>query len=150
MTLPSPFAAGRFFKLNRNTPEAQANQLKWAREQMEMEVPETTADGEAIASREDMIVKYMESERAKFGREIDRVTAEGEVDEWLLKQATYAPSKTRCVPQPGFDSPAPTALRGRRQKGQRLLTSRCHQPRATQRPSAATRAAARLAHRATY
>ena len=95
--MPLPFAAGRFFKLNRNTPEAQANQLKWAREQMEMEVPETTADGEAIASREDMIEKYMESERAKFGREIDRVTAEGEVDEWLLKQATYAPSKTTAV-----------------------------------------------------
>ena len=88
---------GSLFKLNRYTPEAQSNQLKWAREQMDLEVPEATADGDSIADREDFINKYMASERSKFGREIDRATAEAEVDEWLLKQATFAPAKTRYV-----------------------------------------------------
>lgn len=88
--------AGLFdlFKINRNTPEAKANQLKWAQEQMDLEVPDSTVDGMSIADREDFVVKYIESEKAKFGREIDRTTAEAEVNEWLLKQATYAPAKT--------------------------------------------------------
>ena len=94
---PSVFVRGSLFKLNRYTPEAQSNQLKWAREQMDLEVPEATADGDSIADREDFINKYMASERSKFGRELDRATAEAEVDEWLLKQATFAPAKTRCV-----------------------------------------------------
>ena len=64
---------------------------------MDLEVPEATADGASIADREDFINKYMASERSKFGREIDRATAEAEVDEWLLKQATFAPAKTRYV-----------------------------------------------------
>ena len=41
-----------------------------------------------------MVAKYIVSEKEKFGREIDQATAEAEVDEWLLKQATYAPTKT--------------------------------------------------------
>ena len=31
--------------------------------------------------------QYIESERDKFGREVDAATAGREVDEWLLKQA---------------------------------------------------------------
>jgi len=84
----------RLFKINRNTPEAQANQLQWAREQMDLEIPESTLEGVSISDREDLIMQYVESEKAKFGREIDRATAEAEVDEWLLKQATFAPAKT--------------------------------------------------------
>ena len=34
--------------------------------------------------------QYIESEREKFGREIDVATAEREVDEWLLKQVGVA------------------------------------------------------------
>ena len=64
---------------------------------MDMEVPEATTDGVSIADRDDFIEKYIESEKAKFGRDIDRATAEAEVDEWLLKQATFAPAKTRCA-----------------------------------------------------
>lgn len=96
--LTPPIARARsLFKINRNTPEAKANQLKWAQEQMDLEVPDSTVDGMSIADREDFVVKYIESEKAKFGREIDRTTAEAEVNEWLLKQATYAPAKTRCM-----------------------------------------------------
>jgi len=88
----SPLA--NFFKTNRDTPEAKANQMKWAREQMALEVPDETLEGSKIADREDLIAQYIESERAKFGREIERATAEAEVDAWLLKQATFAPAQT--------------------------------------------------------
>lgn len=87
-------ALSKFFGTNRNTPEAQENQLAWAREQMDMEVPEATLDGQSLADRDDMVAKYIVSEKEKFGREIDQATAEAEVDEWLLKQATYAPGQT--------------------------------------------------------
>ena len=40
------------FGINRNTPEAQANQLQWAREQMDMEVPSSTLEGSDISNRE--------------------------------------------------------------------------------------------------
>lgn len=83
-----------FFKINRDTPEAIANQEEWARREMDMEVPEATLTGQEIADREDFIAKYIASEKQKFGREIDRATAELEVDEWLLKQAVNAPAKT--------------------------------------------------------
>lgn len=75
-------------------PEAKANQLEWARAQMDLEVPEATLDGVDITDRDDMIAKYIVSEKEKFGRVIDQATAEAEVDAWLLKQATYAPAKT--------------------------------------------------------
>ena len=83
----------KLFGTNRNTPEAQAFQREWARQQMALEVPDETADGSAISDREDFVRQYIASEREKFGREIDQETAEKEVDEWLLKQATFAPSK---------------------------------------------------------
>ena len=70
---------------------------EWAREQMNMEVPETTLDGAAIGDRDDMVAKYILSEKEKFGRVIDQATAEAEVDAWLLKQATYAPAQTTSV-----------------------------------------------------
>ena len=82
------------FTTNRDTPEAQANQLEWARQQMALEVPDETLDGAKIADREDMVSQYIVSEQEKFGRVVDRATAEAEVDEWLLKQATYAPAQT--------------------------------------------------------
>jgi len=85
------------FKINRDTPEARANQLAWAREQMDMEVPESALDGTSIKDRQDFIQKYIESEKAKFGREVSAEEAEREVDAWLLKQATYAPSKTSAA-----------------------------------------------------
>ena len=75
-------------------PEAKANQLEWARQQMELEVPDATLDGTEIANRDDMIVQYIASEKEKFGRDIDQATAEREVDEYLLKKATYAPAQT--------------------------------------------------------
>lgn len=84
----------KMFGLNRDTPEAKANQLKWAREQMAMEVPNATAGGEGIADRDDFVQKYIASEKEKYGRDIDEATAEREVDAWLLKQATAATSKT--------------------------------------------------------
>ena len=71
-----------------------ANQVEWARQQMDLEVPEQTVEGTSIADREDLIEQYIASEKAKFGREIDRGTAEAEVDEWLLKQATNATGQT--------------------------------------------------------
>jgi hypothetical protein len=71
--------AGRLFRTNRDAPEAVENQIKWGREQMDMEVPEATVEGEAIADREDLIEKYIVSEMQKFDREIDRATAEREV-----------------------------------------------------------------------
>ena len=40
------------FGINRNTPEAQANQLAWAREQMDMEMPSNTLEGSEISNRE--------------------------------------------------------------------------------------------------
>ena len=61
---------------------------------MDLEVPDATLDGLSIADRADFVDKYIASERAKFGRQLDRETAEREVDEWLLKQATFAPAKT--------------------------------------------------------
>jgi len=85
---------GNFFKTNRDTPEAIENQMRWGREQLDLEVPDATADGDAIANREDMIEKYIISEKEKFNRDIDRATAEREVDEWLLQQATNAAAKT--------------------------------------------------------
>ena len=87
-------AIGKFFGTNRDTPEAQANQRAWAREQMNAEVPDATLDGKPLSDRDDLVAQYMVSEREKFGREIDQATAEAEVDEWLLKQATLAPAKT--------------------------------------------------------
>jgi hypothetical protein len=84
----------QFFGTNRNSPEALANQEKWAREQMALEVPKATATGSEIADREDFIRQYIVSEQERFGREIDRATAETEVDEWLLKQATNASTQT--------------------------------------------------------
>jgi hypothetical protein len=38
--------------------------------------------------------RYIVSEKEKFDRDIDRATAEREVDEWLLQQATNAAAKT--------------------------------------------------------
>ena len=64
---------------------------------MDLEVPDETLEGTEIADREDFIDKYITSEKAKFGREVDRATAEAEVDEWLLRQATYAPAQTTPV-----------------------------------------------------
>ena len=49
---------GRFFKTNRNTPEAQANQLEWARKQMDLEMPDATLTGDSISDRSDFIAKY--------------------------------------------------------------------------------------------
>ena len=43
---------------------------------------------------QDLITKYIASEKEKFDRVIDRATAESEVDAWLLKQATNAASQT--------------------------------------------------------
>merc|ERR1712194_211400 len=77
-----------FFKINRDSPEAMANQLEWARKQMDLEVPEQTVAGNDIQGREDFVRQYIESEREKFGRE---------VDEWLLKQATNASTKTSAA-----------------------------------------------------
>lgn len=78
----------KFFSTNRDDPEAVANQERWGREMMDAEVPDATLEGMSIADREDFIVQYVASEKEKFGREIDRATAEAEVDEWLLRQAT--------------------------------------------------------------
>ena len=61
---------------------------------MDLEVPERTADGSQIVNKEDFIAKYIVSEKEKFGRDIDEATAEAEVDQWLLEQATNASSKT--------------------------------------------------------
>ena len=84
----------KIFGLNRDTPEAKANQLKWAREQMAMEVPNATVGGEGIADRDDFVRQYIASEKERYDRDIDVATAEREVDAWLLKQATAATSKT--------------------------------------------------------
>lgn len=89
-----PSLMKKVFGINRDTPEAKANQLAWARQQMEAEMPSSTLTGQAIQDREDFIVKYIASEKEKFGREISRKEAEAEIDAWLLKQATAAPSKT--------------------------------------------------------
>lgn len=88
----SPF--NKLFGLNRDTPEAKANQLEWARQQMAMEVPNATLSGEGIADRDDFVRQYIASEKEKYDRDIDVATAEREVDAWLLKQATAASSKT--------------------------------------------------------
>lgn len=48
---------GKFFGTNRDTAEAQANQREWAREQMNMEMPDQTLDGTAIQDRQDLIDK---------------------------------------------------------------------------------------------
>lgn len=85
------------FTTNRGTPEAIANQKAWARQQMDLEVPEATLGGDSISDRDDLVKKYIASEKDKFGRDVDQATAEAEIDEWLLKQATYAPSKTTAV-----------------------------------------------------
>ena len=90
--------AASFFKglftTNRDTPEAMANQRAWARQQMDLEVPDATLSGDSIADRAEFVRKYIENEKEKFGRDVDQATAEKEVDEWLLKQATYAPAQT--------------------------------------------------------
>ena len=88
------FGPNGLFGNNRNTPEAIENQRAWAREQMALEVPDATLEGSSITDRDDLIQQYIASEQEKFGRTLDLATAEAEVDEWLLKQATYAPAKT--------------------------------------------------------
>jgi hypothetical protein len=50
-----------FFKINRDSPEAKANQLEWAREQMELEVPEQTVAGKDIEGREDFVRQACDS-----------------------------------------------------------------------------------------
>jgi|TARA_B100000524_G_scaffold200801_1_gene104556 hypothetical protein len=82
---------------NRYTSDARANQLKWAREVMDAEVPEATADGQEIGDKDDFVRKYIASEQEKFGRALEWDEAAKEVDEWLLKQATFAPSKTSAT-----------------------------------------------------
>ena len=64
---------------------------------MDLEVPAQTLEGTAIKDRQDLIEQYVASELDKFGRIVDRKTAEAEVDEWLLKQATNAPNQTTAV-----------------------------------------------------
>lgn len=81
---------GRRLGINRDTPEAKANQLEWARAQMDMQVPAATLDGASIEDREDFVTQYIASEKEKFGRELTRDEAAAEVDEWLLAQATSA------------------------------------------------------------
>ena len=93
-TLPSVLGLKGLFTTNRDTPEAQANQLEWARQQMALEVPDETLDGAAIGDREDFIKQYIASEKEKFGREVDQATAEKEVDAYLLKKATNAAAQT--------------------------------------------------------
>lgn len=61
---------------------------------MDFEVPSVTLEGTSIQDRADFVSQYIESEKAKFGREIGRAEAEAEVDAWLLKQATAAPAKS--------------------------------------------------------
>ena len=48
----SPGLLKGLFTTNRDTPEAMANQIEWAREQMALEVPDATVDGSTIADRE--------------------------------------------------------------------------------------------------
>ena len=50
-----------FFKINRDTPEAKANQIEWARKQMDLEVPEVTAAGTEIQDREDFVRQACDS-----------------------------------------------------------------------------------------
>jgi hypothetical protein len=50
-----------FFKINRDTPEAKANQIEWARKQMDLEVPEVTATGNEIQDREDFVRQACDS-----------------------------------------------------------------------------------------
>ena len=50
-----------FFKINRDTPEAKANQIEWARKQMDLEVPEVTAVGNEIQDREDFVRQACDS-----------------------------------------------------------------------------------------
>jgi hypothetical protein len=90
-------ALQKLFTTNRNSPEARANQLKWARREMDLEVPSVTLEGTSIQNRDDFVRQYIESEKAKFGREIGLAEAEAEVDAWLLKQATAAPAKTSVL-----------------------------------------------------
>ena len=42
------------FTTNRDSPEARANQLEWAREQMALEVPDATLSGDKISDRDDL------------------------------------------------------------------------------------------------
>jgi hypothetical protein len=81
------------FEINRNTPEARANQRAWAKREMESALPNATLDGIPVQDRDDMVEQYIVSERQKFDREITREVAEFEVDAWLLKQATLRPSQ---------------------------------------------------------
>ena len=83
----------RLFEINRNTPEALANQRAWAKREMESALPNLTLDGVPVQDRDDMVEQYIVSERQKFDREITREVAEFEVDAWLLKQATLRPSQ---------------------------------------------------------
>jgi hypothetical protein len=80
--------------INRDAPEARANQMEWARQQMDLEVPDATLEGKSIENRADFIAQYIQSEKEKFGREIDESAAAEEVDAWLLSQATNASSKS--------------------------------------------------------
>ena len=50
-----------FFKINRDTPEAKANQIEWARKQMDLEVPEATTAGNEIQDREDFVRQACDS-----------------------------------------------------------------------------------------
>lgn len=61
---------------------------------MEYEMPTATLEGMSIENREDFVRQYIESEKAKFGRELGTAEAEAEIDAWLLKQATAAPAKS--------------------------------------------------------
>ena len=54
-----------FFKINRDTPEAKANQIEWARKQMDLEVPEVTAAGNEIQDREDFVRQACDSSRGR-------------------------------------------------------------------------------------
>ncbi|EOD17566.1 hypothetical protein EMIHUDRAFT_199468 [Emiliania huxleyi CCMP1516] len=94
---PAESALKSLFTTNRDSPDARANQLAWARRQMEAEVPQTTLDGAPIAGRDDLIRKYIAAEKEKLGRELEWEEAAGEVDAWLLKQATAAPAKTSAA-----------------------------------------------------
>jgi len=90
-------ALKKFFTTNREAPAAKANQLAWARTQMDAEMPSATVTGQSIEDRADFVRQYVEAEKAKFGRELTPEAAEREIDAWLLKQATAAPSKTSAA-----------------------------------------------------
>ena len=47
------------------------------KQQMALEVPDTTLTGEQISDREDLVAQYIISEKEKFGREIDHGPGDG-------------------------------------------------------------------------